>query len=118
MKIFSAETWTLKELEDQVQDAGRRVLVIPAADTKRTVLQTFGEVLDTPELDGMDLDDLNDSLHELADTVTDGGQLPVTIIWQVRGVFRADRNFGVVCEILQDAESYAGKDLAVIAVCQ
>jgi hypothetical protein len=38
------------------------------------------------------------------------------VIWQVPAAFRGDRSFGVICEILQDAESYAGKDLAVIAV--
>jgi len=118
VKIFSAETWTLNELEDQVQDAGRRVLLIPPADTRRMVLQTFAEALDVPDQDGLDLDDLNDALHDFADTATDGGQAAVTVIWQVRPGFRTDRAFGIMCEILQDAESYAGKDLSVIAVFQ
>ena len=38
------------------------------------------------------------------------------MIWQVPAAYRTDRSFGVVCEILQDAERYAGRDLAVIAV--
>ena len=65
----------------------------------------------------MDLDALNDSLHDFADAVADDGQAPITFIWQVPAAFRADRSFGVICEILQDAERYAGKNLAVIAVC-
>jgi RNAse (barnase) inhibitor barstar len=117
MKIFSADTWTIEELKELVSDAGRRALVIPAADTKKAVLETFGEALDFPEHYGVDLDALNDSLHDFADTVTDNGDAPLTFIWQVPAVFRSDRAFGVICEILQDAESYAGKDLAVIAVC-
>ena len=117
MKIFSADTWTLEELQAQVHDAGRRALVIPSADSKKAVLQTFGEALDFPEHYGVNMDALNDSLHDFADAVSDNGQLPVTIIWQVPAVFRGDRAFGIICEILQDAERYAGKDLAVIAVC-
>lgn len=116
MKILSADTWTIDELREQASDVGRRVLVIPAADTKKAVLQTFGEVLDFPEHYGVNLDALNDSLHDFADTVTDDGQSPLTFIWQVPAVFRGDRSFGIICEILQDAESYAGKDLAVVAV--
>ena len=42
MKIYSADTWTIDELREQASDAGRRVLVIPAADTKKAVLQTCG----------------------------------------------------------------------------
>jgi hypothetical protein len=38
------------------------------------------------------------------------------VIWEVPAAFRGDRSFGIICEILQDAEAYAGKDLAVIAV--
>jgi hypothetical protein len=34
----------------------------------------------------------------------------------VAAPFRSDRSFGIICEILQDAERYAGKDLAVTAV--
>jgi RNAse (barnase) inhibitor barstar len=117
MKIFSADTWTLEELQAQVNDVGRRPLVIPAADSRKAVLQTFGEALDFPEHYGVNLDALNDSLHDFADAVGDDGQQPVTIIWQVPAVFRAGRSFGIICEILQDAERYAGKDLAVIAVC-
>lgn len=117
MKFFSADTWTIGELKELVSDAGRRALVIPAADTRKGVLETFGEALDFPEHDGVDLDALNDSLHDFADTVTDTGDAPITFIWHVPAVFRSDRAFGIICEILQDAESYAGKDLAVIAVC-
>jgi RNAse (barnase) inhibitor barstar len=117
MKIYSADTWTLEELRDQIDDAGRRAVVIPAADTKKAVLTTFGETLKFPEHYGVNLDALNDSLHDFADAVTDDGQAPVTFIWQVPAAFRADRSFGVICEILQDAESYAGKNLAVVAVC-
>lgn len=117
MKIFSADTWTLEELQAQVHEAGRRGLVIPAADSKKAVLQTFGEALDFPEHYGVNLDALNDSLHDFADAVSDDGQQPVTLIWQVPAAFRGDRAFGVICEILQDAERYAGKDLTVIAVC-
>ena len=62
-------------------------------------------------------DALNDSLHDFADAVTDDGEVPVTVIWQVPAALRADRSFGLICEILQDAEGYAGKDLDVIAVC-
>ena len=91
--------------------------MIPAADTKQAVLDTFGETLDFPEHYGVNLDALNDSLHDFADAVTDDGEAPVTFIWQVPAAFRADRSFGVICEILQDAEGYAGKSLAVIAVC-
>lgn len=117
MKIYSADTWTIDELREQVSDAGRRFLVIPAADTRKAVLQTFGEALDFPEHYGVDLDALDDSLHDFADAVTDDGKEPLTFIWEVPAVFRSDRSFGIICEILQDAESYAGKSLAVIAVC-
>lgn len=116
MKIYSADTWTVEELRDQVADAGRRSLVIPAADSKKAVLATFGEALDFPEHYGVNLDALNDSLHDFADAISDDGQEPVTVIWQVPAAFRSDRSFGVICEVLQDAESYAGKDLSVIAV--
>ena len=116
MKIYSADTWTIEELRDQVADAGRRSLVIPAADSKKAVLATFGEALDFPEHFGVNLDALNDSLHDFADTISDNGQEPVTLIWQVPAAFRSDRSFGIICEILQDAESYASKDLSVIAV--
>lgn len=117
MKIFSADTWTIEELKAQADDAGRRTLVIPAADTRRAVLETFGEALDLPEYDNVDLDDLNDSLHDLADAVAANGNRAVTIIWQVPAAFRTDRAFGIICETLQDAEGYGGKDLAVVAVC-
>ncbi len=117
MRIFSADTWTLEELRAQVLDAGRRPLVIPAADSKKAVLQTFGEALDFPEHYGVNLDALNDSLNDFADAVAHDGQAPVTVIWQVPAAFRADRSFGIICEILQDAERYAGNDLNVIAVC-
>src|SRR5690349_1415210 len=113
MKIYSGDTWTLEELEDQVSDAGRRSLLVPAADTRKSVLAAFGDALDFPEHFGVNLDALNDSLHDFADAVTDGGAEPLTVIWQVPAAFRADRSFGVICEILQDAESYAGKDLEI-----
>ncbi|MCU1515512.1 MAG: barnase inhibitor [Pseudarthrobacter sp.] len=115
MKILSADTWTLEELQEQAADAGRRSLLVPAGDSKRTVLETFGEVLNFPD-DEADLDALNDSLHDFADSITDNGNPPVTVLWQVAAPFRGDRSFGIICEILQDAESYAGKDLAVTAV--
>ena len=83
MKIYSADTWTIEELTAQIGDAGRRALVIPAADTKQAVLDTFGELLDFPEDYGTDLDALHDSLHDVADAVTDDGEAPVTFIWQV-----------------------------------
>jgi RNAse (barnase) inhibitor barstar len=117
MKIYSADTWTIEELQALVADAGRRTVLIPAADTKRTVLETFARTLDFPEDYGVNLDALNDSLHDFADAVSDDGQAPITFIWEVPAAFRADRSFGVICEILQDAERYAGKNLAVIAVC-
>lgn len=117
MKIYSAETWTIDELREQASDTGRRVLVIPAADTKKEVLQSFGEVLDFPEHYGVNLDALNDSLHDFADTVTDDGKEPLTFIWQVPALFRSDRSFSIICEILQDAESYAGRSLTVVTVC-
>ena len=116
MKIYSGDTWTLEELQEQVADAGRRSLVVPPADTRKAVLETFGKVLSFPEHYGVDLDALNDSLHDLADTITDNGNAPVTVLWQVAAPFRTDRSFGIICEILQDAEQYAGKDLAVTAV--
>jgi hypothetical protein len=62
------------------------------------------------------LDALNDSLHDFADASSDAGAEPLTVIWEVPAAFRGDRSFGIICEILQDAEAYAGKDLAVIAV--
>lgn len=117
MKIYSADTWTIEELQALVADAGRRTVLIPAADTKRTVLETFAETLDFPADYGVNLDALNDSLHDFADTVTDDGKEPLTFIWQVPAAFRSDRSFGIICEILQDAESYAGKGLSVITVC-
>jgi len=118
MKIYSADTWTMEELQALVADAGRRAVLIPAADTKRSVLETFAETLDFPADYGVNLDALNDSLHDFADTVADDdGQSPITFIWEVPAAFRADRSFGVICEILQDAERYAGRNLAVIAVC-
>jgi RNAse (barnase) inhibitor barstar len=116
MKIYSADTWTVDELRDQVADAGRRSLVIPAADSKKAVLATFGEALDFPEHYGVNLDALNDSLHDFADAISDDGQEPLTLIGQVPAAFRTDQSFGVICEILPDAESYAGQDLSVIAV--
>ncbi|WP_411375569.1 barstar family protein [Arthrobacter sp. MPF02] len=116
MKIYSGDTWTLEELQEQVADAGRRSLVVPPAEGKRAVLETFGEVLSFPEHYGVNLDALNDSLHDFADAIMDNGNPPVTLLWQVAAQFRSDRSFGVICEILQDAESYAGKDLAVAAV--
>jgi RNAse (barnase) inhibitor barstar len=116
MKIYSGDTWTVDELRDQIADAGRRSLVIPAADSKKAVLATFGEALDFPDHYGVNLDALNDSLHDFADAISDNGQEPLTLIWQVPAAFRSGRSFGVVCEILQDAESYAGQDLSVIAV--
>jgi RNAse (barnase) inhibitor barstar len=117
MNIYSADTWTIEELQALAADAGRRSLLIPAADTKRTVLQTFAEALDFPADYGVDLDALNDSLHDFADAVSDDGKAPITFIWEVPAVFRADRAFGIFCEILQDAERYAGKNLTVVAVC-
>ncbi len=48
MKIYSADTWTVEELTDQVADAGRRSLVVPAADSRKEVLATFGEVTGIP----------------------------------------------------------------------
>jgi RNAse (barnase) inhibitor barstar len=116
MKIYSGDTWTLEELQEQVADAGRRSLVVPPADSKRAVLETFGEVLSFPEHYGVNLDALNDSLHDFADAITDNGNAPVTLLWQVAAPFRGDLTLGVICEILQDAEQYAGKDLAVTAV--
>lgn len=116
MKIYSADTWTIEELQEQIADAGRRSLVVPAADTKRTVLETFGEVLAFPEHYGVNMDALNDSLHDFADSLGEDGAAPVTVLWQVAASFRGDRSFGIICEILQDAESYAGRDLAVTAV--
>ncbi|MET3721065.1 MULTISPECIES: barstar family protein [unclassified Arthrobacter] len=116
MKIYSAETWTMEELQEQVADAGRSVLVVPAADSKREVLETFGEVLAFPEHYGLNLDALNDSLHDFADSISENGNAPVTVLWQVAATFRGDRSFGVICEVLQDAESYAGSDLTVTAI--
>lgn len=117
MKIFAADTWTIEELRDQIDDAGRRAVLIPAADTQQAVLETFAQALDFPEDYGVDLDALHDALHDVADSVTDEGETPVTFIWEVPATFRADRSFGVTCETLQDAESYAGTNLAVMAVC-
>jgi RNAse (barnase) inhibitor barstar len=117
MKIYSADTWTIEELQALAADAGRRTLLVPAADTKRAVLETFAETLDFPEDYGVDFDALNDTLHDFADAVADDGQAPVTFIWEVPAAFRADRSFGVICEVLQDAERYAGENLAVTAVC-
>ncbi|XAS68422.1 barstar family protein [Micrococcaceae bacterium Sec5.7] len=116
MKIYSSDTWTIEELKHQVKDADRRSLVIPPADTKKAVLETFGEALDFPEHYGVNLDALNDCLHDFADGIPDHGKAPITLIWQIPEAFRTNRTFGIICEILQDAEAYAGKDLAVIAV--
>ena len=116
MKIYSGDTWTIDELQEQIADAGRRSLVIPAAESRKAVLATFGEALDFPEHYGVNLDALNDSLQDFADAISDDGKEPLTLIWQVPAAFRTDRSFGLICEILQDAESYAGKDLSVIAV--
>ena len=116
MKIYSGDTWTGEELRDQVADAGRRSLLVPAADTRKSVLAAFGEALDFPEHFGVNLDALNDSLHDFADAISGDGAEPLTVIREVPAAFRGDRSFGIICEILQDAETYAGKDLAVIAV--
>jgi RNAse (barnase) inhibitor barstar len=116
MKIYSADTWTIEELQEQVADAGRRSLVVPAADSKRAVLETFGVVLAFPEHYGVNMDALNDSLHDFADSLGEAGDGPVTILWQVSEAFRGGRSFGILCEVLQDAESYAGRDLVVTAV--
>lgn len=117
MKIYSADTWTLEELREQIGDAGRRAVVVPAADTRAAVFAAFAGILQFPEDGDADLDALNDALHDFADTATEGDQGPATLIWQVPAAYRADRSFGVVCETLQDAESYAGRNLSVIAVC-
>ena len=53
MKIYSGDTWTLEELQDQVVDAGRRSLLVPAADSKKAVLAAFGEALDFPDTNTM-----------------------------------------------------------------
>lgn len=117
MKIYSADTWTIEELQALVGDAGRRALLVPAADTTQAVLETFAETIDFRADDGLDLDALNDSLHDFADSVSDEGRTPTTFIWQVPSAFRADRSFGIICEVLQDAERYAGKHVEFIAVC-
>jgi RNAse (barnase) inhibitor barstar len=117
MKIYSADAWTIEELKEQIDDAGRRTLLVPTAESKQAVLDAFSELLDFPGDYGVDLDALHDSLHDVADAVTDDGAAPVTVIWQVPAALRADRSFGVICETLQDAESYAGTSLEVIAVC-
>lgn len=116
MKIYSADTWTLEELQEQMSDVGRRTVLVPPATTKQAVLEVFAQVLDFPEYYGVNLDALNDSLHDYADALSEDDGSPVTMIWQVPAAYRTDRSFGVVCEILQDAERYAGRDLAVIAV--
>lgn len=85
-------------------DAGRRSLLVPPADSKRAVLEAFGEVLIFPEHYGVDLDALHDALHDFADTIADDGNTPLTVLWQVSAPFRSDWSFGVICEILQDAE--------------
>jgi RNAse (barnase) inhibitor barstar len=92
--------------------------MVPPAASKQAVLEVFGQVLDFPEYYGVNLDALNDSLHDFADSVSEDDQPPVTLIWQVPAAYRTDRSFGVVCEILQDAESYSGRNIAVIAVFQ
>jgi RNAse (barnase) inhibitor barstar len=117
MKIYSADTWTIEELQALVGDAGRRALLVPAADTKQAVLEAFAQTIDFQAEDGLDLDALNDSLHDFADSISDDGLTPTTFIWQAPSVFRADRSFGIICEVLQDAERYAGKHLDFIAVC-
>src|SRR5690242_10724247 len=109
MKIFSGDTWTLEELQEQVADAGRRSVVVPPADSKRAVLETFGEVLDFPEHYGVNLDALNDSLHDFADSISENGTPPVTVLWQVAAPFRADRSFGILCEILQRSEEHTSE---------
>ena len=90
MKIYSADTWTMEELQEQVADAGRRILLVPAADSKRAVLETFGEVLGFPEHYGVNLDALNDSLHDFADSISENGNAPVTILWQGAPADRGD----------------------------
>jgi RNAse (barnase) inhibitor barstar len=117
MKIYSADTWTIEELQEVVGDAGRRALVVPAAETKQAVLETFAETIDFQTDEGLDLDALNDSLHDFADSVSDDGLTPTTFIWEVPATFRADRSFGIICEVLQDAERYAGHHLDFVAVC-
>ncbi|MDQ0822725.1 RNAse (barnase) inhibitor barstar [Arthrobacter sp. V4I6] len=117
MKIYSADTWTIEELQALLGDAGRRALLVPAAETMQAVLETFAATISVEPEDGLDLDALNDSLHDFADSVSDDGLAPVTFIWQVPAVFRADRSFGIICEVLQDAERYAGQHLDFIAVC-
>ncbi|MDJ0322086.1 barstar family protein [Pseudarthrobacter sp. PS3-L1] len=114
MRIFAAETWTHDELKEQIHGADRRSLVVSAADSKSEVIAAFGTVLEFPADAEADLDGLNDALHDLGDAAEDA---PVTIIWEVSAEFRTRRAFGLVCETLQDAESYAGQDLAIIAVC-
>ncbi|BCW52605.1 hypothetical protein StoSoilB13_49470 (plasmid) [Arthrobacter sp. StoSoilB13] len=83
MKIYSADTWTIEELQEQVADAGRRTILVPPATTKSGVLEVFGQVLDFPEYYGVNLDALNDSLHDFADALSDDDGTPVTMIWQV-----------------------------------
>jgi RNAse (barnase) inhibitor barstar len=117
MRIYSADTWTIEELQELVGDARRRAVLIPAGDTKQAVLEAFAGALGFQTDDGLDLDALNDSLHDFADSISDDGEAPTTCIWQVPAVFRADRSFGVICEVLQDAERYAGKQLDFVAVC-
>ena len=40
MKIYSADTWTPGELQAQVRDAGRRTLIVPAANSACTLSMT------------------------------------------------------------------------------
>jgi RNAse (barnase) inhibitor barstar len=117
MRIYSADTWTIDELQALVGDAGRRALLVPAADTKQAVLEAFARSIGFQADDGLDLDALNDSLHDFTDSISDDGETPTTFIWQVPAAFRAERSFGVICEVLQDAERYAGQHLDFIAVC-
>ena len=116
MKIYSADTWTIEELRSRSTTPAAAACVVPAADNKRAVLETFGEVLDFPEHYGVDLDALTIPCTTSRTPSTDDGDAPVTVLWQVPPRFRGDRSFGIICEILQDAESYAGSDLEVIAV--
>ena len=117
MRIYSADTWTIEELQDLVGDAHRRALLVAAADSKQGVLEAFAEAIQYEPEDGLDIDALNDSLHDFADSISDDGEAPTTCIWQVPAGFRADRSFGVICEVLQDAERYAGDHLDFVAVC-
>lgn len=83
--------------------AGRRTVVVPAAESKREVLVAFGKALRFPAHYGVNLDALNDCLQDLAAELANGEGGPLAVEWHVHPAFRREPAYTVIKGILEDA---------------